>query len=76
MNVILGCSLILIGFVPFWFARQAIRTGEVRIGDQVSKTTYRREEDLAAYWFGVSFYVLLGVGLLVLGALAVAGILE
>lgn len=68
-----GWILAAAGLVPFWFAAQALRQGTVRVGDQVSKTTYHRATSPGAFWFGVGFYVALGVATIVLGVLAGLG---
>jgi hypothetical protein len=71
-----GWILALGGLVPLWFARRAIQTGDVRVGDKVQQTRYSRADAPAAFWAGVGFYVFLGVGLIVLGGLFALGILS
>jgi len=76
MDSLLGWMLIAGAAAPFWTARRALLRGTVEIGDQVSKTTYLRDENAGAFWFGVGFYVFLGLAMIVLGVLALAGVLD
>jgi hypothetical protein len=72
----LGWMFVAVGFVPFWVAYKALQRGAVSVGDKVKQTRYTREDSPAAFWFGVGFYVLLGVALIVLGGLEAFGVLD
>ena len=71
-----GWMLAIVGVVPLVLAYRAILSGEVSVGDKVSQTRYTRDDSPGSFWFGVVFYVLLGVSLMVAGVLAAVGILE
>jgi len=71
-----GWMLALVGLVPLWVAYRAIQRGDVSVGDKVEQTRYTREEAPGSFWTGVAFYALLGVALIVLGCLVIAGVIE
>jgi hypothetical protein len=72
----LGWTFVAVGFVPLWIAYKAVQRGDVSVGDKVKQTRYTREEAPGAFWFGVGFYVFLGVALIVLGGLEAFGLLD
>ena len=71
-----GWLLAMVGFVPLVLAYRAVSSGEVSMGDRVSQTRYSRDSNPASFWFGVIFYVLFGIGLVVAGVLAGLGIIR
>ncbi|MEX1023732.1 MAG: hypothetical protein WD226_01525 [Planctomycetota bacterium] len=53
-NQLFGLLLVVVSPIPLHFVRKALRTGSVRLGDQVSKSTHHRADEPAAFWFGVA----------------------
>jgi hypothetical protein len=75
MTMVFGWILAAAGAIPLVLARRALRSGEVKYGDQVSQQRYRRDESPGNFWAGVVFYVLLGIGMIVAGVLAGLGVI-
>ena len=72
---ILGWMLVAVGAFVLWLALKAMRDGSVTYGDKVTQRTYTRAGSPGSFWAGVAFYLFLGAGLIVAGALAVFGVL-
>jgi len=72
-----GVLLASAGLVSWGYAWIALRRGSLRLGDNYGpKPKYRREDAPRAFWFGMAFYVLLGLACVVLGVLAAIGVIS